>query len=124
MKFVAWLRRQAEVCTSIGILLGGFAAVIVFFGGSFPPWVTPSQAREAQEKSVQIQNDTATILNKLTDKVDMIGRRVNQQDCSKLNSQMDQAAAVLARNPNDALAKSLRDTTSVQMRAIPGCVPF
>ncbi len=122
--FVPWLKKQADIASSLGILGGGLVALIMFFGGSFPPWYTPAQAQEAGRQSAQIQADTVAALDRLNTKMDRVEKRINAADCSSLNITLGQAQAALARSATDALARALRDTTQTQMRTIPGCAPF
>lgn len=124
MKFVVWLKRQAEICTSIGVVGGGAVAVILFFGGSFPPWQTVAQAETAQSKSDKIQADTVSALGKINNKLDTFEQRLDHHDCSDLSKTFGQANAALAKSPNDPIAQALRETAQAQMRAIAGCTPY
>lgn len=118
-----WLKRQAEIVGSIGVILGGLTAAIVGFGGSVPPWYTPAQAQEAEQKSASIQAQTVDTLNRINDKLDHLARRVDQGECDKLRSSLDQASTALAIHPMDLLARALRDSTMSRMREIQGCGP-
>lgn len=120
---VKWLKRQADICVSLGALCGVCSAVILGFGGSIPPWYTPAQAQEYQRQSAQIQSDTVTALGKINDNLAKLAKRVDQGDCDKLRMAVDQANTALARNPNDPLAHALRDGTLSRMREIQGCIP-
>lgn len=116
-----WLRRQAEIVGSVGVLLGALSAGIVFFGGNIPPWYTPAQAQDSERKSAEIQGRTVDTLGRINDKLDRLARRVDQGECDKLRSTLDQANAGLSRN--DQLARVLRDNILARMREIQGCGP-
>jgi len=116
-----WLKRQAEIVGSLGVLLGFTGAASVFFGGALPPWWTPAQAQEAERKSAMIQQQTVTTLDRINDKLDRLAKRVDQGECDKLRSTLDQANAGLSRN--DLLARALRDSITSRMREIQGCGP-
>lgn len=116
-----WIKRQASVASSVGILLGGAAAIIVFFGGSIPPWYTPAQAQTDQRAASAIQQQTVQALGKINDKLDTLSKRVYSGDCQNMRDALNQANAALAKNPNDLLAKALRDVTASRMSDIPNC---
>lgn len=121
---MSWLRRQAEIVSSLGVLLGAAAAMLVFFGGSIPPWYTPAQAQQAQQAAAQIQKSTVDTLNKLNDKIDRIQKRQDQGDCANLNATLSQATAALSKNSADPLARALYGATAAQMRSVPDCQPY
>lgn len=118
-----WIRRQAELVVSLGAIMGGFSAVILFFGGSFPPWYTPAEAQEAQNKSAVIQQQTVTTLDRINDKLDRLAKRVDQGECDKLRGTLERASIALNDHPTDPLARDLRDGTLSRMREIQGCGP-
>lgn len=117
----SWVKRQTDVVTGLGVMLGGAAAVIVFFGGSIPPWYTPAQAQTEQRAAAVIQQQTVQALGKINDKLDGLAQHVYQGDCQKYHNALDQATQALAKNPNDPIAKLLRETAMTQIAATPGC---
>lgn len=119
---IAWIKRQADVATSLGILGGGMAAIIVFFGGSIPPWYTPAKAEEAQRQASQIQADTVTALGRINKNLDAVTQRVDRGDCNSQRIQLEQADAGLRAKPSDAMARSLHDSAQSHMHDISGCV--
>lgn len=119
--FLKWLRRQAEIVGSVGVILGGLSAGIIFFGGNIPPWQTQAQAQEVERKSAEIQGRTVDTLGRINDKLDRLARRVDQGECDKLRITLDQANAGVSRN--DQLARVLRDNILARMREIQGCGP-
>jgi alkyl sulfatase BDS1-like metallo-beta-lactamase superfamily hydrolase len=118
------LKRQVEVATALGVLCGGGAAIIVFFGGSIPPWYTPSQARADQVNSAQIQQQTVQALGRINSQISRMQRQLDQGNCGTLQQQLDQAKTALLNQPNNATARTLYNNVQGQMRAIPGCEPF
>ena len=119
---VEWLKKQADVASSLGILLGGMAAVIVFFGGSIPPWYTPAQAQTDQRAAAVIQQQTVQALGQLTSQIGALSKRVYSGDCQAARNTLDQANVALAKNPSDPLARALREQVMARLRDIPGCL--
>lgn len=123
-KFLAWLKKQSDFVTSLGILMGGAAAVIIFFGGSIPPWETPAEAATAVENAARLNAATVQAISRLNDNMNSVSKRLDAGDCGILQTKLEQAKAALERNPNDTSAKMLRDLIQAQMRSIPNCAPF
>lgn len=120
---LGWLKRQADILTSLSILAGAISAIILMFGGTIPPWYTTAQAREDQQQSVSIQKATVDTLSKLNDKIDNVAKRLDGEDCSRLSEQLSKANAALLKNPADPVALALRESTTAQARMITGCLP-
>lgn len=121
--FGQWIKRQAEIAAAVGVLLGGMAAVVAFFGGSVPPWYTPAKAAEDQRTNAKIQEQTVQAIGQVTRQLNTMQRRLDIKDCNGLAATLGQAQDALRRKPGDPIAQALRDATELQMRQIQNCAP-
>ncbi len=119
----AWLKKQAEILTSLSIIAGAISAMIVLSGGHIPPWYSRAQASEDKQDAAIVQKLTVDTLTKLNARIDAVTRRQDSQDCSSLSDQLATANSALANNPANAVALALRVSTMAQARAIPNCMP-
>jgi hypothetical protein len=99
-RFIAQLKRMAEVIVAVGILMTFIGGIITIFGGSIPPWATPKQV-----DNLSLKED------------------VDQQNIYRLlyhsyQDQERQAEIDLRKDPTSASALSQRDNALWQMRDI------
>lgn len=110
MTFTQFIRRQGEIAVNLIAIATCFGAVILMFGGSLPPWATPSQILNLQNQ----QTKTAKILDDLNSAID-------RKACDDYIARLQRANAALERNPNDMSAMDLQIASEDAIRRILNC---